>query len=59
MEQKYKITKMDREMFFLKIGCTVWVNYDEMRVYSEDKKQYMPLDIAMKLGLDGERVQDT
>lgn len=57
-EIKFKITKLDRPCFFLRLGLTVIVNYDEERVYSEDKRQYMPLDLALKMGLDGEQVQE-
>lgn len=53
---KFKITKIDRPCFFLKLGLIVLINYDEERVYSEDKSEYMPLDLALKMGLDGERV---
>jgi len=56
VEIKFKITKLDKQRFFLKIGAVVIVNYDEERVYSEDKKQYMPLDLALKAGLDGEQL---
>lgn len=55
-EIRFKITKLDRECFFLKIGAVIILNYDEERVYSEDKKQYMPLDLALKTGLDGEQL---
>ena len=53
---KFKITKLDKEMFFLKIGNIIYVDYDKERVYSEDEEQYMPLDTALKFGLDGKRV---
>lgn len=53
---KFKITKIDRPCFFLRLGAVVLVNYDEERVYSEDKREYMSLDLALKWGLDGEQV---
>lgn len=59
--QKIRVTKMDVNAFYtdyMQIGKIVYVNWDENRVYSEDKKQYMPLDLAFKFGLDGEKVQD-
>lgn len=55
---KFKITKLDKGMFFLKIGNIIYVDYDEERVYAEDEKQYMPLDFALKQGLDGVRVKE-
>ena len=58
MRFKFKITKLDKEMFYLKIGNIIYVDYDEERVYTEDEKQYMPLDLALKLGLDGERIKE-
>lgn len=51
---KYKITKINNECFFLKIGAIVIVDHEEERIYSEDGKQYMPLDMAIKMGIDGE-----
>lgn len=54
---KFKITKIDKPLFFLKIGNIIIVNYDENRVYSEDKKQYIPLDLALQAGVDGEQVR--
>lgn len=56
---KFTVTKLDKPCFFLEIGAIVIVNYDEERVYSEDKKQYMPLDLALKAGLDGEQLRDS
>ena len=56
MQIKFIVTKMETECFFLRIGEVVIVDYDEERVYSEDRKQYMPLDIAMKFGIDGKQV---
>lgn len=53
---KFRITKIDKPTFFLRLGEIIIVNYDESRVYSEDKKQYVPLDLALKMGLDGERM---
>ena len=58
MRFKFKITKLDKEMFYLKIGNIIYVDYDEERVYAEDKKQYMPLDLALKLGIDGVQVEE-
>lgn len=57
-EIKFKITKLNKQGFFLKIGAVVIVNYDEERVYSEDKKQYMPLKLALDAGIDGEQVRE-
>ena len=59
MTIKYKITNIKKPVFFLEVGEIVIVDYDEGRVYSEDKTQYMPLDTALKFGLDGEQVHDT
>lgn len=56
---KYRITNIKKPVFFLEIGEIVIVDYEEGRVYSEDKTQYMPLDTALKFGLDGVQVQDT
>lgn len=53
---KFKITKMDQEMFFLRVGAIVYVDFDDNRVWSEDRKQYMPLNLAEKLGIDGVQV---
>lgn len=53
---KFKITKLDKESFFLKIGNVILLDYEEKRIYSEDGRQYMPLDFALKLGLDGEQI---
>lgn len=58
MRYKFKITEIDNPMFFLKVGNVVIVDYEEDRVYSEDGKQYMPLDTALSLGLDGEQISD-
>ena len=55
---KFRITKLDIELFFLKISEIIIVNYDENRVYSEDKKQYMSLDLALQAGVDGEQVRE-
>ena len=56
---KFKITKIDIEGFFLRKDSIIIVNYDEGRVYSEDKKQYIPLDMALqKMGVDGEQVRE-
>lgn len=57
MRLKFRITKIDEEMFFLKIGEVVIVDYYKGRVYSEDEKQYMSLELALDLGLDGEQVE--
>lgn len=54
---KFKITKLNKECFFLKRGAIVLVNYEEQRIYSEDGKQYMPLDMAIKMGVDGEQLR--
>lgn len=59
MKIKYKITNIKKPVFFLEIGETVIVDYDEGRVYSEDKTQYIPLSTALKFDLDGEQLQDT
>lgn len=53
---KFRITKLDKEPFFLKIGNIILLDYEEERIYSEDGKQYMPLDLALKFGLDGEQI---
>ena len=53
---KFKITTLDKPLFFLKIGDIIIVNYDENKVYLEDKKQYMSLDLALQAGIDGELV---
>ena len=55
---KFKITKIEKEGFFLRKGSIIIVNYDEDRVYSEDKKQYIPLDMALQMGVDGEQVRE-
>ena len=39
MKIKYRITKMDKDMFFLRVGDVVIVDYIEETVYSEDMKQ--------------------
>ena len=57
MKVKFKITKLDKECFFLRLGETVVIDFMKERVYSEDEKQYMPLEVAFKFGLDGERVK--
>lgn len=53
---RFKITNLDKEMFFIKLGAIVIVDYEEERVYDENKEQYMPLDLALKTGMDGEQV---
>lgn len=53
---KFKITKMDQEMFFLRVGAIVYVDFEDNRVWSEDRKQYVPLNLAEKLGIDGVQV---
>lgn len=53
---RFKITKLNKESFFLKFGSVVLLDYEEERVYSEDEKQYMPLDLALKFGIDGEQI---
>ena len=58
MRIKYKITNVKKPVFFLEIGETVIVDYEEDRVYSEDKTQYMPLATALKFDLDGEQIHD-
>ena len=58
--QKFRVTKMEVEAFYtdyMQVGNIVYVNFDEDRVYSEDMKQYMPLGLALKFGLDGEQVK--
>lgn len=55
--QKFRITEMKKDVFFLRVGSIVYINWAEERVYSEDKKQYMPLSVALKLGLNGEQVE--
>jgi len=58
MSIKFQITKIDQETFFLRLGAVVIVDYDEGRVYDENREQYMPLDVALKTSMDGERVVD-
>lgn len=53
---KYKITKIDKEMFFLKLGAIVILDFNDNRVYDENREQYMPLDFALKTGMDGEQI---
>lgn len=53
---RYKITKLDKEMFFIKLGAIVIVDFVENRVYDENREQYMPLDLALKTGMDGEQI---
>lgn len=55
---KFKITKIDKEGFFLRKDAVIVVDYYEGRVYSEDKKQYIPLDMALQMGVDGEQVKE-
>lgn len=55
---KYRITKIDKPFFFLKVGAIVYLEFGEDRIYSEDMKQYVPSDLAYKLGIDGERVDE-
>ena len=57
MQMKFRITKIDEELFFLKLGEVVVVDYDKGRIYSEDEKQYVTLDLALKFGVDGEQVE--
>lgn len=54
---KFKITKLNNECFFLKNGATVIYNPEEERIYSEDGKQYMPVDMVIKMGVDGEQLR--
>ena len=56
---KYKVTKIDKPCFFLELGSIVIVDHNHNRIYSEDRESYMPLDTAMKLGLDAELVKDS
>lgn len=56
--QKYKITKLEKEYFFLKLGATVFVDYIDYRVYDENMEQYVPLEFALKTGMDGEKIED-
>lgn len=53
---RFKITKLNKESFFLKFGSVVLLDYEEERIYSEDEKQYMPLDLVLKFGIDGEQI---
>lgn len=58
--QKFRVTQMEVNAFYtdyMQVGKIVYVNWDEERVYSEDMKQYMPLDLALKFGLEGEQVE--
>lgn len=55
---KFKITKLDKEMFFLKIGNIIYLDYIKERVYAEDGKQYMPIDLALSLGLNAVRIKE-
>lgn len=55
---KFKITNLDKEMFFLKIGNIIYYDYSEDRVYAEDGKQYMPIDLALSLGLNAVRIKE-
>ena len=57
MSIKYRITKTDKECFFLRVGEIVILDFSDDRVYSEDRKQYMPISVAMKFGIDGEQVE--
>lgn len=57
MRLKFRVTKMDNEMFFLKRGNIFYFDLAEERIYSEDLREYMPVETALKLGLDGERVE--
>lgn len=56
--EKFKITKADKEMFFLKIGEIIYIDFSEGRVYAEDKKQYMPLSMLEKINADGVRIKE-
>ena len=55
---KFRITKIDKPSFFLKVGAIVYLDWVEDRIYSEDGEQYMPSDLVFKLGVDGERVEE-
>ncbi len=57
MRLKFRVTKIDDDMFFLKKGNIFYFDLAEERIYSEDLKQYMPVEMALKLGLDGVRVE--
>lgn len=57
MEKKFRITKIDKRFFFIKVGATVWWNTTENRIYSEDHKQWVQVDMALKLGIDGEEIE--
>ena len=53
---KFRVTTLDSVKKKKKIGEIVLVDYEEGRVYSEDGEQYIPLDFALKCGIDGERI---
>ena len=53
---KLKITELDKEMFFLKIGNIIYLDYGEERIYAEDETQYMPLDFCLEQGLNAVQV---
>ena len=55
---KYKVTKINEDCFFLHIGAVIILDFNEGRVYSEDKTQFLSLDIALRLGLDGEQIKE-
>jgi len=55
---KYRITKIDKEGFFLKVGAVVYLDLLNERVYAEDKVQYAPLKLLKKLNADGEQIKE-
>lgn len=55
---KYKITKIDQECFFLKLGAVIIVDLIAEKVYSEDGKSFAPLDLIEKMGVDGELIKE-
>lgn len=55
---KFKVTKINEDCLFLHIGAVIILDFNEGRVYSEDKTQYLSLDFALRLGLDGEQIKE-
>lgn len=55
---KYRITKIDKEVFFLKVGAVIYLDFFNERVYAEDKVQYAPLKLLEKLNADGEQIKE-
>ena len=56
--EKFKITKIEKECFFLKLGAIIYIDFITNRVYSEDKEQYMPLSILEQCKVDGAQVKE-